>query len=261
MHARRWSVSAAVLLWAGSVLAADPPANPRQFQLELPSVVTDPDVGVTVPKWVQNNRIPEDEWSRNHRVGMRLIDATPEPAPGGNSVALIRAVNHLHAMGREEAVRVLRDYAARNFDTGDWRLAPIVQLLFSPVDPKGMVPPREWYDLQQESWRVTDVGIIVCGDIPFYVLDGFTLEGWIPQTTALVEWAAQYGRFRTEPLRPTTNASEAAEQAITALAQNASVKASCGSAEQFQRFIDRLRPIFQKHASLVASQQGVSTKH
>ena len=254
MKAQRCSVVASALLWAGAIIAAEPSTEPRQFQLDLPPAVVDPDgVPVNLPKWVRDNRVPRVNWSPDHRVGMYLIDETPDPAPGGDPLTLIRAANHLHEMGKKEAISVLRDYAARNYGTGDWRLAPIVQLLFSPIDPEDILPPREWYDLEQETWRVQSVGIVVSGDIPFYVFDGFTLGGWSPPTTVLVEWAARHGRFRIKPLGPTTKPKVAADQVLEAVAKNAAVKRSFGSEESFQQFVDELRPRLQKQASLATA--------
>jgi len=94
----------------------------------------------------------------------------------------------------------------------------------------------------------------VSGDIPFYVFEGFTLSGGVPSMAALVEWAARHGTFRTEPLAPTANPFEAADQALVGLAQNATLKKSFGSAEAFQQFIDDRKPLFHKQASLVATQ-------
>jgi hypothetical protein len=139
-----------------------------------------------------------------------------------NPVALVRAVNHLHGMGKDQAVETLRAYVRYAPELGklgarhspdQQRLCWIIPLLFVPVDESAKFPslghnPQEW---SREGWK--NLCISTEGDVPFHNL---YVTGRIgkpdPGRGYLVEWANQHARLIDEPLRPSDDPLQAADE-------------------------------------------------
>jgi len=210
-----------------------------------------------LPPWIQDNRIPENEWAHDHRVATRLIDAAPLPFPISDPVALIRAVNHLHSMGKSDAIRVLRDYAAKHYHGNDWRLEAIVPLLFAPIDFQEVLPPHPWFDPKQTSWCLQC--LVLEGDIPFNVFEGFTLGGYVEPTAPLVEWAARYGKLRENPLRPSADPWGAADRVFRRMTANdGPLERTFGSRAMYREYRNELRQRLRKQASMAAHHSEAS---
>ena len=154
----------------------------------------------------------------------RRINAVPSPGFGVfDPVALVRAVNHLHALGREGALIALDDYLQRlgsetywpgwrrdaaNIDTGHPACVfPIVQLLFEPLEGRPPMPryscglmlpaPRDRYPGDD------DYPMLLCDGLPFLVGDwAETRSGPESDPQLALDWAREHGILRQHALRP-----------------------------------------------------------
>jgi hypothetical protein len=148
---------------------------------------------------------------------------------GFNPAALVRAVNHLQALGKDRAIAELRAFLkiARacqfverdpaNIDTSDRDCVfLIVRLLFEPADPKGQ---RPWLRVgrmlpspaaeDKALWPLFPLALQ--DDIPFIVMD-FIDSGWVAKDPGIhVDWAEKHGKLRARPLRPADDPLRAAE--------------------------------------------------
>lgn len=133
----------------------------------------------------------------------RLIKATSNWENGiGDPTTLVRAVNCLHLLGKNEAIEVLRKYAAQNPDDGTQAPTPlrfILPLLFDRADPEDQLAFRDWRYFPEFCY--------VAGDIPFYHHSDHKSGTWPFQTTIAddIELAEMRGRLRSTPLRPVDN--------------------------------------------------------
>lgn len=162
------------------------------------------------------------------------INAVVAPGYGVfDPVALIRAVNHLHGLGRDGAIGALERYLERlgaeptwpgwrrdprNIDTGHpGCVFPIVQLLFEPMMGRpelpsyttaGLLPtPRVPFDGDEEY------PLLLSDGIPFLVGDWAESElGPETDPERALSWAREHGRLRPHPLRPSGQALEALAQ-------------------------------------------------
>ncbi len=170
--------------------------------------------------------------SADYQRAIELMTAVPTLSDDGDPVALIRAVNHLHAMGKLRAIEILRGCSpgpgrvVRDADgnpipgspirktlipSPNHRLALIIPLLFE-VDSKGALPPKIWFDPKSRTrfcWFV-----MLKDDIPLDTLGGCTVSS-MPSAHSLIEWAAEHGLFRKEPLRPGDNPLRTADALIS----------------------------------------------
>lgn len=152
---------------------------------------------------------------------MEAINGAPSVcAHNFNPVMLIRAVNHLHALGKDKALAELREFLkiardshnaerdAKNIDTSDHQCVfLIVRLLFEPAEPGeslprmmigAMIPSPEEQD--QALWPLFP--LVVKDDIPFMLIEGVNLAGHAEPPHRHVAWAEKHGKLRARPLRP-----------------------------------------------------------
>lgn len=153
------------------------------------------------------------------------INAVVSPGYGVfDPVALVRAVNHLHGLGRDGALAALERYLERlgseptwpgwrrdpeNIDTGHpGCVFPIVHLLFEPMQGRPDFPaystgrllpaPRESFD------RGDRYPLLLVDGLPFLVGDWADSElGPETDPERALRWAREHGRLRGQPLRPT----------------------------------------------------------
>jgi hypothetical protein len=160
---------------------------------------------------------------------LQAINGAPSVhAQDFNPVMLIRAVNHLHSLGKDKAIAELRrflkiarwsDQVARdpaNIDTSDYQCVfLIVRLLFTPAEPGeklpwmyigAMIPSPPKGDL---SWPLFPLALHE--DVPFMLIHGVSLGGAPENPAAHVDWAEKHGRLRAKPLRPSDNPLAAVE--------------------------------------------------
>jgi hypothetical protein len=138
-----------------------------------------------------------------------------------NPVLLLRAVNALHPLGKEQALKALWAYDRlahdlssvdrRKYHVDEYRILPIVHLLFeSPIGSKpgfvlgagDVAPPKG------EAWPLFP--IVLVQDVPFMMVSGYVLSG-IPQQAA-DHLRRDLGPLRSAPLSPKGTALEAADE-------------------------------------------------
>ena len=169
-------------------------------------------VPLNVTKQVINGVTPTDSFER------------------GNPVMLIRAVNHLQAMGKEKAIAELQEFLTiamqssyvkrdpADIDTSD-RLSvlPIFDLLFDPaafliMDDGAHYEGTERIPLE-DHWRHSRLGgrlVAVQDDFPFYRTTLFAGSPGDPKWN--LDQASRYGKIRPRFLHPADNPLTAADK-------------------------------------------------
>ena len=154
----------------------------------------------------------------------QLIRQTPSPFESPNPLAVIRVVNCLHSLGRQQAIALLRQIAPEErstvhdpedteeaaevakYEDSLWdaqSVSTIVPLLFE-VEQGGVLPPAVWYDKDKRQWTIGCGVLVVQDGIPFNACDVWQLEGSLGTTLPLVDWAAAHGKLRETPSIPKT---------------------------------------------------------
>jgi len=155
-----------------------------------------------------------------HRIDPDLFDAvsaihqSPSAQRGleFSTVSLVRAVNALQPLGREQAVKALWSYyrlaralsaeEARKYSLDEFRLHPILQLLFQGISG---------YRLGGGDVDV-DYPVVVVQDVPFMLVSGYTLMGRPLDAAEYLGQATTH--LRASPLLPRTTTLEAADELI-----------------------------------------------
>jgi len=168
-------------------------------------------------------------------------------APGVNadtfqSDALVRAVNHLHGLGKERALAALEEFIERadlhylsgliprdpsRIDTADDNCVfLIVRLLFEPegtlteqskkalpYPEVGLGQPQP-VTSKEEHARWPRFPLTLVDDVPVLIVDDYAIGGIRQKPIVHVRWAREYGKLRAEPLRPSTDPVSAVEQVL-----------------------------------------------
>jgi len=143
---------------------------------------------------------------------VRLIAASPTLfSDDYDTIALIRAVNALYSLGKDDAIEAIRRFAAQ-YSAVTYK-SPILfinRLLWDFADPED----RFDHDAHQALWlnEYCSNCIAVEDDIPFrfhpiHVWGSRPEFGLLP----VIDWAEKHGRLRSNPLRPLGNPLDAAE--------------------------------------------------
>jgi hypothetical protein len=159
-------------------------------------------------------------------VELELINqANQWPFVDPNGTKLIRVVNALQKLGKEESLATLTRYlqlvSESEFaysDEGDivfW----IVRLLFLPTDPDVHIPLPAIAvaivgsdESGRDVWPLNPMAEVE--DVPFMVGQRIGGSGIPEAPISHVEWARDHGRIRAEPLRPGINPLVAAKQIL-----------------------------------------------
>ncbi len=148
-----------------------------------------------------------------------------------NPAALIRAVNYLRTLGKDEAIKALEEYLEecadrspcqlrwprdpKNIDYGDPESTfLIVRLLFEPDDPATTLPRMMIgapVPTQPEGLDLPLFPLAVESGIPFLLVSGYALAGHPEHPRKHLEWARKSGRLRSEAILPTGDPWEAAQ--------------------------------------------------
>ena len=153
---------------------------------------------------------------------LALINASPRPIRDlYDPVALVRVVNHLRELGKEDALSALTEYAnlapqllawedispvAENLDTADSAsVFFIVRLLFEPnrARPQPLIWSRMMGARAQDDFPGGHYPFIVAEDTPFLMASwrqGRSGSDISPMVH--IAWAEEHGRLRSGPLRP-----------------------------------------------------------
>lgn len=224
--------------------------EPYQFGLALASHTEQPGGGQAV-EWTS--------WAPalTGTVAMLEIPAAPEMSPeielinlaarwpdsGSNGIELIRAVNALQRLGKEQALATLEEYMDRT-NTFDYMSEQqivfwIVRLLFEPIrtDDRIRAPSIalrlvDRYGDEAINWPLNPAASM--GDVPFMPGHTIFIQGATERPGWDVEWAARHGVVRDEPLCP-MNPLVAAD----ALLQSPQLIRACGAKNE--RAIRQLR--------------------
>lgn len=147
---------------------------------------------------------------------LQLINGTPSPIGWYyDPVAVIRAVNHLRAIGKEKTIAAMREYLtiARGPDFGahrppdpnnietsnQWCLALLIPLVFESTNSAHPFPAK--------IDRVT-----LEDDIPFHNVYIKRTSSSPQRTDSLVDWAEKYGKIISKQLRPSDHPLDAADR-------------------------------------------------
>jgi hypothetical protein len=135
---------------------------------------------------------------------------------------LIVAVNALQALGQEHADAVLDEYLRTR--TGPRTLAVlggvplIARALFEPREEGGVMPRLKVgapTPTPSDPKQFPRFPLMIVDDVPLLVVRGYTLAGAPEPAEADLANIRQTCRFRTEPLKPTTNLAKLAADAST----------------------------------------------
>ncbi len=164
---------------------------------------------------------------------MQIINGAPAYEQNDfNPAKLVRAVNHLIPMGKEQAIRKLREYLKvasnsgtserieENIDASDKTCVYlIIRLLFESADPAKELPEIHTlpflplpHDHDKPLWPLHP--IYLQDDLPFFLVYGGSMVGPTDRPENHVDWAEDHGTIRTKPLRPVDNPMLAAERLV-----------------------------------------------
>ncbi len=135
-----------------------------------------------------------------------------------NPLGLIRAVNTLHALGKEKALAVLRAYhklCRGNRDAFDeQRIFLIVRVLFE--HESGTMPRMNigGPDVSEEGWPLFPITLV--DDVPFMVCNGYSLAGKAESPTVHIDYAETSCKLRATPLAPKSSPAVAAANLLNA---------------------------------------------
>jgi hypothetical protein len=142
------------------------------------------------------------------------------PFANPNGVDLIRAVNALQPLGKEQALRVLEQYVDLTQDSeygSDQEIVFwIIRLLFEAALIGDRIPSpgiAVWLDDRElpEAMKWPLNPMTVEGDIPFMVGYRIGMSGPPEHRSAHIRWARLHGVIREEPLVPKVNPPAGAE--------------------------------------------------
>lgn len=160
---------------------------------------------------------------------MQIINSAPSISSASfDPVALVRAVNHLQAMGKDKAIAALKEFLEvtegisprsysvepipEDIDTADPECVfLIVRVLFEPARAGQKLPEvltgggSPWPDEKDmELWPLHPLELR--DDLPFMVVTTLGNIAGLPQRPwEHIEWAEKFGKLRGAPLRPADN--------------------------------------------------------
>ena len=125
-------------------------------------------------------------------------------------VALVRAVNHLQSVGKEEAIAALRQFAAEypadgGHDVPHQALELVVPLLFDRVNPEDRYPDTDPFEKQGNYTLTLDAWstwVEVEDGLPIHTVTLGGTSGFFADNTYLIDWAEKHARLRSTPLVP-----------------------------------------------------------
>jgi hypothetical protein len=153
-----------------------------------------------------------------------------------NATPLIRAVNHLHGLGKEPAIAALREYAGlatdgiyhqdqesfdpANIEMGDYNVVFwIARLLFEPAKAGTRIPapaigittlPRQ--DPDHFLWSLDPLELV--DDVPFLVGEPINISGVPEHPLWHLRWIERNCVLREKPLRPADDPLAVADQLL-----------------------------------------------
>jgi hypothetical protein len=131
------------------------------------------------------------------------------PFSNPNGVDLIRAVNALQRLGKQQALATLEEYveATNSYDySGEQDIVFwIIRCLFEPIrlDERIPIPAIAVHLEESANWPLNPIAIV--DDIPFMIGMQIGMGGAPEPPSAQIKWARRHGVVRDRPLKPTAN--------------------------------------------------------
>lgn len=146
------------------------------------------------------------------RALLGAIDAVPSYNARLHPLRLVRAVNALHALGRDAALAVLSEYlrVSSHFEDAGGRegVFLVLRTLFDPPADLGVFPhmmvgaPRPPFPPEHRD--APRFPIVIVDDMPFNVVNGYALAGLAESPEMHLESMRKLGTLRGAPLAPTS---------------------------------------------------------
>lgn len=142
-------------------------------------------------------------------------------------VALIHAVNVLHALGKEKAITILRTYIAlstsdpgrsEQYDLDEQRVFLVLRLLFVQKYGKIGMPPLligasdVVVSHLNSSWPLFPIAVV--NQIPFLLVSGYTLGGFPQNPLDHLDYCLQFCQLRHKPIEPESSSVDAVESLL-----------------------------------------------
>jgi hypothetical protein len=203
--------------------APSPPRRPRWLQFSLRSLLVVILVAALGLAWYTPEMRRQRQQRREERIekAIELLAAAPSiysrDYDNYDPVALVRAVNWLHSLGKEDAIVAIRRFEHRyrsqsERDSPRFDSTLVVPLLFDPQNP------QEKYGVTQELSIIRTVCLSVQSDIPFGPNgDPGPSLSYDAERSAHINWAGERAQLRAKPLRPTDDPFQAVDQAVETL--------------------------------------------
>lgn len=165
------------------------------------------------------HRIPPDFY-----LAALAISRAPECSGKVDPVCWIRAVNTLHALGKDRALDALEAFYQADDQPfpGAFpatQILWITQVLFEQEPRGGMPRPLLGSEMLSDFARIDSplFPVILQDDIPFLQVSNYLLQG-VPEDPAdRLAFCRNHCRLRDRPLRPTANPVQAAERILARL--------------------------------------------
>lgn len=171
-----------------------------------------PQASLVEPPKQQEERPALSADSKEIAKAVELLKACPGPFCRSEHqfVPLVRVVNYLHSLGKQNAVLAVKEFINRSGDAiGDTMcLHLVVPLLFSTTRYDGA-------SFEGHYGHYARFSIELQNDIPFNIDPSDGGEGGFGSNDFLVEWAIKSGKLRHRPLRPADNPLDAADQLLS----------------------------------------------
>ena len=168
------------------------------------------------------------ERGRQQRIDSAAKSIHSLPSPSGTAfdpTRVIQIINQLHALGERDALEALRrfsdGYASNGYPQLYQHFETIIPILFVRRNPSELFPSvnanGDGYELDSDSWD--DASYVKLQDgVPFhrYCTCNAGYGGGANSCTSrwLLDWASSHGQIRSDPVVPSDNPFEAAENLV-----------------------------------------------
>lgn len=127
-----------------------------------------------------------------------------------NPLAVIRAVDALHAVGRDKALATIGEYlriSSPMDDPGREGTFLVMRTLFDAAPESGGLPTMRVgapaFDEPEDSRVTSRFPVLIEDDIPLLEVIGYNLAGLAERPESHLAWFRAHGVLRSRPLRPT----------------------------------------------------------
>lgn len=157
------------------------------------------------------------------RAASQLLRTCPSPTENGEPARMLKCINGLIDLGPSPVLAAMRESSKTRPDAIEQQKSRVLLALLFEVPPSAKhLPPAIWYDAESKAWIGTGgpLEISIEAGIPFDIVGEFQLNGRYDRIDPLIDWAAAHGKFRKEPLKPSSPPLDAADQLAVRLAKD-----------------------------------------